>query len=71
MPEAVFLICIKDRVFIDPACGTSGFLVAASDYLKENRKSEEFFNKENREHYMNDMFTGFDMDRTLDVTRTL
>ena len=54
-----------DDYICDPACGTSGFLVAASDYLKENRKSEVFFNKENREHYMNDMFTGFDMDRTM------
>lgn len=49
----------------DSACGTSGFLVAASDYLKENRKEEVFFNKENREHYMNHMFHGFDMDRTM------
>ena len=54
-----------DDLICDPACGTSGFLVAASDYLKENRKSEVFFNRENREHYMNEMFTGFDMDRTM------
>lgn len=54
-----------DDMICDPACGTSGFLVAASDYLKENKKSEVFFNKENRDHYMNDMFTGFDMDRTM------
>ena len=54
-----------DDLICDPACGTSGFLVAASDYLKENKKSEVFFNKENREHYMNEMFTGFDMDRTM------
>lgn len=57
--------CIKDYVFIDPACGTSGFLVAASDYLKEKHKEEVFFNKKNREHYMNHMFHGFDMDRTM------
>lgn len=56
---------IKDDVWIDPACGTSGFLVAASDFLKENRKAEVFFNKDNRDHYMNHMFTGFDMDRTM------
>ena len=54
-----------DDLICDPACGTSGFLVAASDYLKENKKSEVFFNRENREHYMNEMFTGFDMDRTM------
>lgn len=49
----------------DPACGTSGFLVAASDYLKENCKNEVFFNRQNKEHYMNHMFHGFDMDRTM------
>ena len=54
-----------DEVICDPACGTSGFLVAASDYLKENRKKEVFFNKQNRDHYMNSMFTGYDMDRTM------
>ena len=54
-----------DDLICDPACGTSGFLVAASEYLKENLKSEVFFDKENREHYMKKMFTGFDMDRTM------
>ena len=54
-----------DDLICDPACGTSGFLVAASDYLKENKKSEVFFNKQNKDHYMNLMFTGFDMDRTM------
>ena len=54
-----------DDVICDPACGTSGFLVAASDYLKEHRKQEVFFNRENKEHYMNRMFHGFDMDRTM------
>ena len=50
---------------IDPACGTSGFLVAVSDYLKENRKQEVLFNRANRDHYMNEMFHGYDMDRTM------
>ncbi len=54
-----------DEVICDPACGTSGFLVAASEYLKENRKQEVFFNLQNKEHYMNHMFNGFDMDRTM------
>ncbi len=54
-----------DEVICDPACGTSGFLVAASDYLKENRKQEVFFNRQNKDHYMNAMFTGYDMDRTM------
>ena len=54
-----------DEMICDPACGTSGFLVAASEYLKENRKEEVFFNRQNKNHYMNHMFHGFDMDRTM------
>ena len=54
-----------DEIICDPACGTSGFLVAASEYLKEHRKEEVFFDRQNKEHYMNHMFHGFDMDRTM------
>ena len=54
-----------DEIVCDPACGTSGFLVAVSDYLKENRKQDVFFNRQNKEHYMNHMFHGYDMDRTM------
>ena len=54
-----------DEIVCDPACGTSGFLVAVSDYLKENRKEDVFFNRQNKDHYMNHMFHGFDMDRTM------
>jgi len=54
-----------DEVICDPACGTSGFLVAAGEYLKENRKEEIFYNRQKKEHYMNHMFYGYDMDRTM------
>lgn len=54
-----------DDIICDPACGTSGFLVAASEYLKENCKQEVFFNRQNKEHYMYQMFHGYDMDRTM------
>ncbi len=57
-PKATDIIC-------DPACGTSGFLVASGEYLKENKKEEVFFNATNKTHYMNSMFHGFDMDRTM------
>ncbi len=57
-PQATDVIC-------DPACGTSGFLVSAGEYLKENLKEEVFFNRANKDHYMNGMFHGFDMDRTM------
>ena len=54
-----------DDVICDPACGTSGFLVSAGEYLKENFKEEIFFNKQKKDHYMNSMFFGYDMDRTM------
>lgn len=57
-PKANEIIC-------DPACGTSGFLVAAGEYLKENKKEEVLFDRKNKDHYMNHMFHGFDMDRTM------
>ncbi|MBU9744707.1 type I restriction-modification system subunit M [Lachnospiraceae bacterium ASD3451] len=55
----------SDDIICDPACGTSGFLVAAGEYLKENRKEEIFYDKVKKDHYMNHMFYGFDMDRTM------
>ena len=57
-PKANDIIC-------DPACGTSGFLVTAGEYLKERRKEEIFFNRQKKDHYMNHMFFGYDMDRTM------
>lgn len=54
-----------NEIICDPACGTSGFLVAASEYLKEHKKEEVFFDRKNKDHYMNHMFYGFDMDRTM------
>lgn len=42
-----------DDVICDPACGTSGFLVSAGEYLKEHRKEEIFFNRQKKDHYMN------------------
>ena len=54
-----------DEVICDPACGTSGFLVAAGEYLKERRKEEIFFDRQKKDHYMNHMFFGYDMDRTM------
>lgn len=54
-----------DETICDPACGTGGFLVGASDYLREIYRNDILMNKENRDHYMNHMFHGFDMDRTM------
>lgn len=54
-----------DDLICDPACGTSGFLVAAGEYLKEHYLNEIFYNKDVKAHYDNEMFTGYDMDRTM------
>lgn len=57
-PKPMDLIC-------DPSCGTSGFLVSTGEYLKEKYLEEIFMNAENKEHYNNNMFHGYDMDRTM------
>ena len=54
-----------DDFVCDPACGTSGFLVAAAEYLKEKYLEDIFYDKEAKAHYDNAMFTGYDMDRTM------
>ncbi|WP_279014211.1 HsdM family class I SAM-dependent methyltransferase [Thomasclavelia cocleata] len=54
-----------DEMICDPACGTSGFLVTASEYLRENYKEDIYFDRQKKVHYMNHMFYGYDMDRTM------
>ena len=54
-----------DDVICDPACGTSGFLVAAGEYLRENHKQAIFFDRAKKDHFLNHMFHGYDMDRTM------
>lgn len=54
-----------DDIICDPSCGTAGFLVEAGEHLRANRKAEIFYDKEKKNHYMNHMFYGFDMDRTM------
>ena len=49
----------------DPACGTSGFLVASGEYLKDKYGNDIFYNSERKDHYNNHMFFGYDMDRTM------
>ena len=54
-----------DDVICDPACGTSGFLVSAGEYLKETYRDDIFYNADKKRHYHNEMFYGYDMDRTM------
>lgn len=51
-------------IIVDPACGSAGFLVEAGEYLRENHK-EIFNDKEEKEHFNNTMFYGFDIDTTM------
>ena len=38
----------SDEIICDPACGTSGFLVVAGEYLKEKKKEEIFYDKKKK-----------------------
>lgn len=54
-----------DDIICDPSCGTAGFLVEAGEYLRSRKKEEIFYDKDKKDHYMNHMFHGYDMDRTM------
>lgn len=51
-------------IIVDPAAGTSGFLVSAGEYLQNNH-SDLFTDAKLKAHYNQDMFFGYDMDRTM------
>ncbi len=51
-------------IIVDPAMGSAGFLVAAQEYLREEH-ADLFLNAGLKNHFNNDMFYGFDMDRTM------
>lgn len=48
----------------DPACGTAGFLVATSEYLRDNYKTQTW-SVDEWKHYNNAMFYGNDFDITM------
>ena len=48
----------------DPACGTAGFLVAASEYLREQHPSV-LTDAAQRKHFHHSMFHGYDFDATM------
>lgn len=51
-------------VICDPACGTGGFLLEASEYLRKNH--DELFESDSlKHHFNNNMFYGFDTDDTM------
>ena len=53
----------EDKI-IDPAMGSAGFLVEASEYLRNNHQ-DLFLVQGLKEHFHNDMFYGNDMDTTM------
>ena len=53
-----------EDVICDPAVGTCGFLVAAGEYLRDNRP-ELFRDEKLRKHFHEKMFHGFDFDPTM------
>ncbi len=52
-----------DDTICDPACGTAGFLVSASEYIR--RHYEASMTPEQWEHFSGSAFTGYDTDRTM------
>lgn len=53
----------EDKI-IDPAMGSAGFLVSASEFLRRNH-APLFFDNNLREHFHKNMFYGNDMDSTM------
>lgn len=51
-------------IIVDPAAGSAGFLVSSQAYLRENH-AKLFLVPGLKEHFNNNMFYGFDMDRTM------
>lgn len=48
----------------DPACGTAGFLVAASEYVRETH-ADTLLDAAQRSHFHRSMFHGYDFDSTM------
>lgn len=52
-----------DDLIVDPACGTAGFLVSASEYIR--RHYEDTMTDEQWERFTGETFTGFDTDYSM------
>ena len=49
----------------DPACGSAGFLVAASEYLDQHYRSEIYADEATTRRFNQETFHGFDFDSTM------
>lgn len=52
-------------VICDPACGTAGFLVVASEYLQEHYQDKIYKDKQTRRKFNEGTFHGYDFDRVM------
>ena len=52
-----------EDLICDPACGTAGFLVSSAEYIRKNY--EDTMTTEQWDKFSNEIFTGFDTDRTM------
>ena len=52
-------------VICDPACGTAGFLIAASEYLREHHGNAIFKDAAARRRFNETTFHGYDFDSTM------
>lgn len=54
---------MPDSKICDPACGTAGFLISSAEFIRS--KYENVMTSEQWDHFAGDMFSGFDMDKTM------
>ncbi|WP_404344331.1 N-6 DNA methylase [Vreelandella venusta] len=52
-------------VICDPACGTAGFLNAASEYLQHHHSGEIYRDEASRRRFNDETFHGYDFDSTM------
>ena len=52
-----------DDLICDPACGTAGFLISSSEFIRE--KYEDSMDQKQWDRYAGEAYTGFDTDRTM------
>jgi type I restriction enzyme M protein len=52
-------------VICDPACGTAGFLIAASEYLVKHHSDDIYRDNEARRRFNDQTFHGYDFDGTM------
>ena len=53
------------NVICDPACGTAGFLIAASEYLRKHHGDAIYHDEEARRRFNDHTFHGYDFDNTM------